>query len=87
MFYIKSQQEDKKAINYIKDCLNAYSKLKLEKEELLLKQYSQYKNGELTVQSTLDTEEEIERIENYIEAIAYTYEYVKLMIKLKTNNY
>lgn len=86
MYHIKKDEDSRKALDHIKDCLKAHVKMKYEKESELLIAYEAYQLGNETLDRTLELEEEISRIDNYINAIAYTCDYVKLMTQLKSVN-
>ena len=86
MYYINKDEEDRNALRHIKDCLDAHIKMKNEKESEFLSLYEEYKSGGRGLSDTLGMEEEIRVLENYINAIAYTYDYVDLMLKIKKHH-
>jgi len=86
MYYNKKDEEDKNALRHIKDCLNSHIEMKNQKEAEFLGAYEEYKAGGKGLSDTLGMEEEIKVLENYINAIAYTYDYVDLMIKIKKHH-
>jgi len=83
MFYIKKDQENEEALDHIKTCLKGFNQMKFEKESELLDAYEDYQKGIANLDKTLELEDEIKKLENYVNAIAYTYDYVNLMIKMR----
>ena len=85
MFYLKKDEENNSAVAYVKQCLDAHIEMKRQKEIDFLDLYKKYQNGNGTLDEALEVEEEIKITEHYINAINYTLDYVKLMIKVKKN--
>ncbi len=93
MFYIKQDEENRKALQYIKDVLNAHVKMLQDKEEELLSLATDTMKNNInnmlsSKEPNKDNEQELELFSSEIEfldikiaAIRYTYDYVKLMMQ------
>ena len=93
MFYIKQDEENRKALQYIKDVLNAHVKMLQDKEEELLSLATDTMKDNInnmlsSKEPNKDNEQELDLLSSEIEvldikiaAIQYTYDYVKLMMQ------
>ncbi len=86
MYFLKKDEENNNALKYIKECLQAHIDMKKEKEFEFLELYGNYQDGKGSLNAALDVEDEIKTIDNYSNAISYTYDYVNLMVKVKKHH-